>query len=213
MPRIKSSADLHPGDPVVIFPRVSTSQQSYRAQLIWLLRQVYRQGGSVVGIHPCSRSGKSLSPELRDAIGQARHWPATLIAFSVDRLIRHPNFSPRDSSTWQLQARDVDLAQFWEWAKGVRVMTLLDPRATPDQVWSYHTKRGLWLNTFDAAGTCAPGWTSRRRRTVEPVVERLRADGFRWGQISNWLNVPIDVLKDWNRKLSKSVWISTWRGR
>lgn len=213
MPRIQSFDSLRPGDPVVIFPRVSTSQQSYRAQLLWLLRQVYKRNAVVVGIHLSSRSGKTVSRELQSAIDQARHWPATLLAFSVDRLVRHPDFNPRDSSTWQLQARDVDLAQFWELAKGVRVMTWLDPRATPKRGLSYHTKRGLWLNTFDAAGTCAPGWTNRRRRLLKPMVQGLRADGFTWRQISNWLNVPIDVLKDWNRRLSKNVWISTGRGR
>src|ERR1700722_13554518 len=123
MPRIQSFGDLAPGDQVVIWVRVSARSQSWRAQLIRLLHQVYRRGARVVAIRCHPVSGKILSNELRSAIESAKFWDATLLGYSLDRFIRHPDFSPSDPSTWRIPAPV--LKRFLEMAKGVNVTTLL----------------------------------------------------------------------------------------
>ena len=86
--------------------------------------------------HPVS--GKILSNELRSAIESAKFWHATLLGYSLDRFVRHPDFSPSDPSTWKIPAPV--LKRFLEMAKGVNVMTLLPTGTSPNRVWSWHTR-------------------------------------------------------------------------
>lgn len=205
---IKSFEQLKPGDRVVIFVRVSTRQQSYRAQLLWLLLRVYKRGAHVVWIEESERSAKTLSSELRRALAKARRLDAVLLACTTDRFIRRPDFDPKDRSTYGI--REVELQRLLKWTKGVSLMTWLDPDATPSKAWQHHIKRGQWFRKFDASGDRKPGWQIRRRTMLFQLVRRLKADGCEWDQISEYLNVPKWTVVDWHRPI---VDFDSGRGR
>jgi Resolvase, N terminal domain len=196
---VKTFNSIQPGDRVVLFARVSTSQQSYRAQLLWLLARVYKRRAKVVWIEECSRSAKLQSGELRRAIAKARRLDAVLVACSLDRFIRPPDFNPKDPSTFDVA--DSDLERLSKWTKDVPLVAWLDAQASASEVWQHHIKRGKWLRKFDASGDRKPGWQIRRRNKLRKIARGLKRDGFEWDQISEYLNVPKWTLIEWFRPI------------
>lgn len=191
--------NIQPGDLVYLNCRVSTysqkSNENPKDQIPGLTAAVEADGGKVVGLLAHQLNGRDLS-WLPHVVRKAREAGATIIlAEATSRFVRHPNYKANDPRYNQLQAREVDLLRLFDAADGMRLMTLLDPNASPAQEGSFFKKRGQTVK----------GNKGGRPRNPEPstagAVKQFKLD---------WLPVVLELKKSnpekWtNRELALEI--------
>jgi len=187
--------DIQKGDKVVVAVRVSTRQQQHRQNLIdqemFLRQQVARAGGVVVGVVAKAISGFDPWWLARAAVLAKKH-NAVIVAESTDRFIRHPGYH---SCRWpDAQARPGDLQDLQQVTDGVRLMTFLHPDATPEEIKSHATKRGM--HTKQKMGG-NPGYKKQRRMELLPEVIKLHRRGKSTRQIAVRIGVPQPTVFRW----------------
>lgn len=175
------------GDKVLLLTRVSSHQQAKRRNLQgqegWLRFRVEVAGGVVVGVEEREWSGRDplWIEELSKIRDRALSLGATvLLAACADRIIRHPEFVSTDPDRWQLQAvgsqwRDVKTA-----TKGIRLMTLLRPDASPGACRSLLTSWGRGAKMAQDRTRTRSGF----RSSVLPRVKFLRSQGHSYRDVA-----------------------------
>ena len=173
--------DVQPGERVILHCRVSTDdQRPHLAGQERLLRQLVadRGGRVLLAVHRVG-PGSDLAL-LRPALAIARLCNTNILAETLDRLIRpttfHPYLAPHAPLT-----RD-DLRRLAQVAKGVRLMTIVHPDASPSSAHGFQTKRGQ-LASGNPGGRPRrhdnePGHRRRRRDRLLEDVLRLRQAGL-----------------------------------
>jgi DNA invertase Pin-like site-specific DNA recombinase len=132
-----------PGDRVVIFLRVSHHNQRRRGNLndqeAKLRRAMAKLGVVVVYVYHHVGSGWDCDA-VSSAAAIAREHGAKLVAESVSRFIRHPDYHSK--SCPDAQADAADLQGLRNSAPGVILVTLLHPDASAAEERSFQRKRG-----------------------------------------------------------------------
>lgn len=188
------------GTRVVIVVRVSTSQQNHNRnlddQLDTLRRWVADRGGVVVAEVPHVGPGSDPS-WLRQAATLARQLGAVLLAESVDRFVRHPDFNPKACP--DAQPREIDLQELRHCTEGVILATLLSPDATPEQIRSYQRRRGQ--SEKGNRGGRPRKRKCKERRLARIDLAREMRDLYGWScqHISDALNARNDGFTDQTR--------------
>ena len=184
------------GTKVVIAARVSTGQQNRRQNLAdqvgHLSRWVADSGALVVG-DPVEHVGSGADPSwLPGAALLARQHGAVILAESVDRLIRNPDFNPKTCP--DAQPREADLEELRVWTDGVILATLIHPNATPAEIRSFQRRRGQEAKGHRGGRPRKRRWKERRLARID-LARRMRDDGWSCRQIADWLNARDDGFR------------------
>jgi hypothetical protein len=195
-----ASDEIAPGDKVVLWLRVSTHPQNRTGNLedqeANLRLRMVELNAVVMDVVKHEGSGCELF-RLTKAAQIAAKYGAKLVAESTDRFIRHPGYHSKEYP--DLQARDVDLKELPLWTDGVKLVTILDPEATPAEVRSYQSKRGQKLknNRGGRPRVNKPDYKKRRRFEKLSRVIRLWECGTSYRKIEELTGVPKSTAKDW----------------
>lgn len=215
---------VKPGDRFIVLCRVSSTAQGKRysldGQAEFLPKAVLAAGGTLVcdpiQIEWSGRGRVWLRRELAKVVNLARKHNAILLAATTDRFIRSYWFRPTSRKRAQAQAQYADLMELQTAAQGVVLMTYLHPDASPGECkslltsWAMKAKgqRGPKCGRPRKPDTL-PGWRSRRKAAVLPIVLSLSAQGKSSRDIAN------EVLLRSGSRVSHttiSAWISESSG-
>lgn len=195
--------EIRPGDLVLAVSRVSFWEQKRRGndgdQLNGLIEYVKTLGGKLVGTVTKTASGYD-PIWLAAVIDKAKQLNAKVLFESSDRAVRHPGYCKEDQ---QPQARDNDLDVVQDLAEGVTLTTVLDPRATPEEVRSYQTKRGLEAKLKRGGKRSGrpnvklPGYKKKKRLEKRPKAIELQAQGLSPRKIAKQLGEAHTTIVRW----------------
>jgi hypothetical protein len=151
-----------------------------------------------------THEGPGCEPDwLARAVAKAeKHGVTALLAECTSRFIRHTHFSTRHGR-WRakLQAGTRELDDLRWWTKGYRLVTVLDPNATPEEETSYQTRRQAEHKR--GGGDRVTGYKKRRRNDLQPLVlslrRRVRHNGKRksYLAIAQATGVPQETVRRW----------------
>lgn len=176
---------VHCGLRLVIYARVSGREQRRRGNLqdqcSGLRAAATAVGAKVVDVVAVEERGGDYDGEglcpigLIRAIAIARKQSAMVLAESVDRYIRHPDFSAKDSQRRMYRARDTDLRDIHYWADGVELISLVPPDATLQEVERHRQARGKRFSSRKDGRPKKkrPGHKREWRKQKEPLVLEL----------------------------------------
>ena len=196
---INSIDEIQPGDSVVLACRVSGDPQRRAGNLADSktdLRRVAETLGARVA-HVVQRVGEGDDPFwLARAAELAERHGAKLLAETTSRFMRHLNHHSRE---WpSAQARDIDLRWLRFVTKGVVLVTVLHPDASWKEERAYQTRRGQ-RQKANRGGRRTPGYKTRRKKKMLPVVLRLHAGGKSYAVIEQETGVPKTTVGRWLR--------------
>jgi hypothetical protein len=199
---------VQPGDRFIVLARVSTHEQgrndNLQGQTFNLPREVEALGGVVIAVEEHGWSGK-VGQWLRKltAIAKlAQQRDAIILAATTDRLIRSFWFRSNHMVLSQAQAQRQDLIELHEAADGVRLMTFLDPDASPAECKSLLTKWGQEAKGKRGgrpvkAEPKSAGSVKQRRLALLPRVLQLHAERLGYGAIAARLGLPKTTVQRW----------------
>lgn len=127
--------EIAPGDRIIIVCRVSSEAQrrngNLNTQEAQLAQAVYERNGTVIAVFSEVCQGNDLL-WLINAAAIAKLNGASILAYSTDRFVRQPAFSPR--AFHDFEPRESDFRHLRFYTEGVRLMTLFHPDATQNEV-------------------------------------------------------------------------------
>ncbi len=218
----RGDREIRLGTPVIPCCRVSKRPQRYRGNLDdqeqGLREFVADFGGVVVGVVRHVGSGWD-GPWLIKAVARARMCGAVLLAESTDRFIRPLDYHSKRNP--DAQATEEDLRCLRCWTKGVRLLTVLDPDASPREVRSWQRKRGQSAKGRKGGRPRSqpppeqtpakyPGYKKDRREAKLPAVLQRRARGESLRQIAEAEEVPVATVEEWiqkHRRGQRGYWL------
>ena len=175
-------SDLTGYNSVVLWVRVSVREQKRRKNLddqdAALRQATDRYGVDVVRVFRHVGSGWDVLDQLKAAIDFARKHDAVLVAESVDRFLRHPEF--RTDTNPDVTPSEEQLEELDRVADGVVLMTLLDPNSEPHEIRSYQRARGQATKGNKGGGDQSPGHKKLRTRLTRIPRSQLRNAPCRW---------------------------------
>jgi len=199
---VKPITALLPGGKALIWCRVSTTRQAPNlADQERILREaVAARGAVVVGtvahVGPATRAAAALYKATR----QAERVGAALLAESVSRFARHPEYDPKrrpDVAPGTTALRD--LAQV---TGGVPLVTLHDPDATWTEERGAQTSRGRRAKLKLAeCPTGRPGYKKARRRLMLRKVYWLEKTGHTVRETARLLGEHPTQVQRWKNRL------------
>jgi len=201
---IKPIDDVQPGDKVVLCCRVSTYEQGrtekLTRQVAYLRQEMERREAAVVYVIRHVGSGRN-PYWLAKAVVIAKEHGAKLVAESTSRFIRHPGY--HSVQNWTAQARDVDLEDLRWWTKGMTLVTLLNPDASPADERSYQSKRGQRAKGRKGGRPKQneAGYKKQRRISNLPKVYWMNVCGLSIRRIATMLQVPTMTVHGWIQRL------------
>ena len=217
--------DINPDDRVLILCRVSNRQRKehLKGQEESLRRLVESKGGIVVGVYPHRGSGfdryvdfdsdSDFGPDwfgesdwLREATALAIHRDAKyLLAETTCRFVRHPEYHSELNP--DAQARTRDLVALRSRIYGVIPMTQLHPDASPREVRSCQTKRGMQqskkqpgrprMKPEKLRGSYGPRATDAELSKLQPLLDA----GYSGRESAQVLGRPHTTVCGWMKRL------------
>lgn len=191
------------GDRVVLACRVSTCEQhrdrNLADQELHLRQEMERRGAVVVDV--VREVGPGCYPSwLARAADIARRRGAKVVAESLSRLIRSPYYHSVDDP--DARPRTSDLDDLRASTKGVELVTLLDPDATPRQERGYQSIRGQRQKRRRGGRPLAkrPGYVKARRERLLPHVLADRRNGMTVRAIAEKHGLPFTTVALWLRR-------------
>ena len=191
-------------DEVFLILRVSNRERraNLKDQDANLRDVVSEVGAKIVGQVQKAISGFDPS-WLKQVAMEAKAAGATvLLAETADRFIRHRDFHSNDRP--DLQATDEQLQELVECTGGMRLMTHLDPDATPFQVRSYQRKRGQKQKRRKGGRpkNRTAGFMVRRFEEKIGLVRWLHARGWKIRDIAAkpMVGVAKSTVADWLKR-------------
>ncbi len=192
-----SHDNIKPGDLVVLACRVSYCVQDHagnlRRQVAHLKKLVKARGGKIIAIFKFVGSGQD-PYWLGNAADEALENGAKIVVECVNRAIRHPAYHSETNFT--AQARTSDLEDMKWWAKGVEMVSILDPDATPQEERSFQTSRGQ-----SESGNKGGRPRKRTRRRWPDATKRLAIDlhlqEMSYRKIEAETGVPVSTMQRW----------------
>jgi hypothetical protein len=161
-----------------------------------LRRELAELGANVVGVEyyegpGCHGAGICRSAARAEALG------AKLAAETTSRFVRSDDYHPGKNP--DVRPSEEDLECLRAWTRGVPLVTLLHPDATPSEERSYQRKRGQRAKgrTGGRPATKRPGSKKRRRLNTQEWVQSLRANGMSIRIIASKTGVPRSTVYDW----------------
>jgi hypothetical protein len=177
---------------VVIWVRVSGRQQKHRRnqtdQCDSVMHAVDAFAIPIIEVVTHIGSGKQISDTLLHAISVASDHGAALIAESVDRFVRHPDY--HSSLNPDAQAGGPELKRLASAASGVSLVTVLHPDTPPNEVRSFQRRRGQHAKQQTGGGDRTPGFRKRH-------VLRLNEAGMRAMEIVSETRYPKTSVCRW----------------
>jgi hypothetical protein len=200
---------VEPGQRFLLLCRVSSTDQgrrdNLRAQRLFLTRAVEESGGIVcAGLEfEWSGRGPQWHRKLAMAARFARRLGATLLADTVDRLVRSQRFRSDDPVLCKEQAQRQDLLDLEGALHGVKVMTFLDPNASAEECRSLLIRWGQSSkgHTGGRPQRPQPGHRQRRRDLYLQRVLRMHGWGLSCRRITRYLRREEGVVLT-----PKTVW-------
>jgi hypothetical protein len=191
-----------PHDKVFLIERVSGCERkrNLKDQDANLRSAIKPVGAKVVGRFAIQVSGTDPF-WLWKAAQQAKRVGATvLLAETTDRFIRHPSFHSVLRPNYQ--ATDEQLKELVEATQGMRLITHLDPDASPSEVRSYQRKRGQRFkrNKGGRPKNRTAGYMTRRWEDLHRKVEWLAKHDWSVRRIAAKVKVPKSTVDEWIRK-------------
>jgi hypothetical protein len=186
---IRRFDSIQPGETVDLLVAVSGRERKRNLpdQVAWLRLKLQERGAFVGNITPVKgrRYAQELPRELCQAAIEAKRQGRKLLAVTTDRFIRDYLYHSTQRPNRQVNDKfDLEDLQFH--TRGVKLVTWLDPAATPEEVRAFRTKLGQWAKG-DKGGRPRKRhrkWKARRERW-DGLVRRLLAKGLNSRQI--WL--------------------------
>ena len=193
-------AVLRPGDPVVLYARVSTPRQERAGHL----------GRQMAHLRRCAaEAGLTIVAEVQVVcpgwhhrrFGRAGYlaWKhdASILAHTTDRLIRPRQWWPAQSAL----PTQYDLHWMTSLVPyGVRLVTVIHPDADAKTIRSAHTLRGQALSgRRGGRPRSAAGAKKRLRDRLLPLARALRFAGNGVRAIAREIGVPAATVSDWLR--------------
>jgi hypothetical protein len=191
---------IEPGGKVIIFCHffmgLQEDKMSLDDQERFLRREVERRGGVVLGV--VLEATRDQDPiRLSKAVTFAKRKGAKLLAESIDRLVRRSGYHSKTAPS--LQARYTELNDLRRVARGVELMTFLDPEATPGELRRSQGRRGPRLKGQVGARPKEQraGYKKERRQKLLPYVLILRENGKTQRQITRVTGVAQSTVQEW----------------
>ncbi len=199
---------IQQGDQVVLYCRVSTRQQNHNGNLDtqeqYLRNQIDKRDAKVV--HVVRYVGSGFEPlRLPLAVRFAKQHSAKIVALSTDRFIRHESFkSTGTKKARTLRVNTGGLEILREIAKGVELVTLLDPNATLPECAGLQKKIGQQMKNSKGGrpNKRKPGYKKERRQKNLPIVFQLRTEGLKIRDIARKLIIHESTIRHWLRNFS-----------
>ncbi|QDT18325.1 recombinase family protein [Gimesia chilikensis] len=194
---------IQQGDQVVLYCRVSTRQQNHNgnldAQEQYLRNQMGKRDAKVV--HVVRYVGSGFEPlRLPLAVRFAKQHGAKIVALSTDRFIRHESFKSTGSKkARKLRVNTRGLEDLREIAKGVELVTLLDPNASLEDCIKLQSEIGQQAK-FNKGGRPLkrkPGYKKQRRLKFLEKVIQLQEQGKSIRDIEKELKIPSSTVHSW----------------
>jgi hypothetical protein len=193
---------LRPGDRVMILARKSNRETGNNLgdQGENLRRVIEAAGAITAGLYKYRSRGYEHQVEV--AAYQAKQLGATiLLAETTDRIVRNSHYHSKKRP--DLQATDEQLARVVLDARcyDIKLMTHLDPDATPGEVRSYQSKRGQRLKSRKG-GRKAHHPKKHRKEKKLKLVLFLHGQGWSVRRIANKgkVSVPKSTVWEWIQK-------------
>ena len=127
---------------------------------------------------------------------------AIVVAESVARFIR--NIEYNSVTNWNAKPTVADYNRLQLETDGVKLATLINPDATPEEIRSYETKRGKKSkgNPGGRPKKCSPGYKKRERQKFLPIVLERYKQNKNIAVISRSVNLKYDTVYSWIVKFS-----------
>jgi hypothetical protein len=189
--------NIKPGDLVVLACRVSGWEQErtkkLNRQVANLRKLVKARGARIAAIFKHVGSGQD-PVWLGNAADEALENGAKIVVECVNRAIRHPAYHSKKNFTSQAQTIDLEDMKFW--TKGLELVSILAPDATPQEERSYQTRRGQ-----AESGNKGGRPRKQTRRLWQVATKRLAIDlhlqGTSYRKIAAETGVPVSTMQRW----------------
>lgn len=197
--------ELKRGDEVVLYIRVSSSDQDINRNLKdqgeRLEQEMAMRGIIVIDVYFDIASGWAQDRDgLKLAAKKAYDHNASIVAESVARLLRNheynnktnPNVLPIKGEFERLRLETL----------GVRLITLVHPKATPGQIRSFETRRGKQAkgNPGGRPRKRGPGYKKRIKQKYMPIVLNLYEQEPNVAAIARKMRLNYNTVYSWIRK-------------
>ena len=199
--------NLDPG-PVVLYVRVSRRHQDCHLedQQADLTRKSERRGHDVIGLFKETASGwADYRTMLQLAVLEADRAGAVVVAESVDRFIRHPEFNPKTNP--EVLPTVFDFERLMADAANVKLATLHHSDTPWKVVRGFQSKRGQAGSGHRGGRPIrgGPGSKKRRRESKMPEALKHREAGMSYRKIGQQLNVAWSTIRDWIKRDNGSL--------
>jgi hypothetical protein len=204
---IGSFDSVQPGDRVDLWVAVSGSERKRNLpdQEAWLRLKLQECGASVGRIteYVGPRYANNLPSKLRAAARQSKSKGRKLVAESVDRFIRHPNFYSVEHPNFHIWETS-DLEDLRDHTLGAALVTWLNPSTTPKEVRAHERRRGQWAKS-NKGGRPRKMYRPRATKADLTEVKRLRARGWSYGRIATKFDRSRATIQSWVKRLKGAV--------
>ncbi len=204
---ISDIRSLKSGKPVVIYCRVSSSDQDYKQnlsdQMVSMQDRIKQKGYEIIRTikDVCSgwqeeRDGLLLAAKI------AQKNKAVVVAESPTRLIRSRDFNSK--TNWKVQPTVAEYRRLQRDTRGVKLATLVNPDATPEEIRSHETRRGKNAkgNPGGRPRKRCPGYKLRIRQEYLPKVLDLYERRKNKALIARMTGLNYNTVYSWIRKYS-----------
>ena len=205
---ISDIRSLKSGQRVVIYCRVSTSDQERKRnlneQVKNLIREVEQLGFIIIiTFREVGAGWQEYRDVLMYAAEHALAKDAVLVAESCTRFTRNKDYNSK--TNWKVRPTQADYRRLQRDTHGVKLATLINPDATPEEIRSFETKRGkkakskLGGRPKKQAGRGDP----ERKEMMLPKVKWMIWTGGSLKNIASILGVSHTTVMKWRNDLIK----------
>ena len=202
---ISDIRSLKPGQRVVTYCRVSSCAQensnNHSDQEENLKPELEQLGFTVIESFQEVGSGWREGREaLMDAARHALDNDAIVVAESVTRFIRNRHYNSK--TNWKVTPNKAEYRRLQLDTQGVKLVTLLDPDASAEEIRSNETKRGKKLkgNPGGRPKKCFPGYKKREREQSLPKVLALYKKEMTIAAIARSMKLNYNTVYSWIKK-------------
>ncbi len=185
----------------MLITRVSSGPQARNDNLTdqedQLREEIEKMGCRVAYVWP-GHVGSGQHPEwLFEPARCCRKHGFAMVAVSMDRIVRHPDY--RSDSNPNARARERDLDRCEGVLLGVPLYVIVEPNAPLRDVRSHATRRGMGAkgNMGGRKPKKVPGYKRQRRIDLELSVLRMHAEGMSLREIVRQTGVPYATIHRW----------------
>ena len=205
---ISDFRSLNRGQRVVIYCRVSASDQerskNLSNQVKNLIREVEQLGFDVFDrIKEVSSGWQEDRDGLLLAAKIASENNAVIVAESATRFIRSKDFNSK--TNWKVKPTKAEYRRLQRETQGVKLATLVDPDATPQEIRSYETNRGKKAkgNAGGRPRKQAGRGDPERKKMMLPKVKWMLWLGGSLKEMAEILGVSHTTVMNWRNELEE----------